>query len=71
MVTESRVNYSSKTIEAYIYWIKEFIFFNNKKHPELLGENEIRRLKQILNGMLGGMMFLANMPIGLGFGRVN
>jgi hypothetical protein len=34
-------NYSSKTIEAYIYWIKEFILLNNKKHPELLGENEI------------------------------
>ena len=36
-----KASYSSKTIEAYTYWIKEFIIFNNKKHPELLGEVEV------------------------------
>jgi len=25
--------YAEKTIKAYIYWIKSYIFFNNKKHP--------------------------------------
>ncbi len=25
--------YAEKTIQAYTYWIKSYIFFNNKKHP--------------------------------------
>lgn len=25
--------YAEKTIKAYIYWIKSYIYFNNKKHP--------------------------------------
>ena len=33
-------HYSKKTEEAYIKWIKEFIYFHNKKHPiELAKEN--------------------------------
>jgi len=35
-------HYSRKTEESYINWIKQFIIFNNKTHPNLLGENEIR-----------------------------
>ncbi len=35
-------HYSRKTEEAYIYWIKNFILFNNKVHPELLGKLEIQ-----------------------------
>ncbi len=33
--------YSPKTIEAYTKWIKEFIIFNKKKHPEELGKNDV------------------------------
>lgn len=33
--------YSSKTIEAYTKWIKEFILFNNKKHPKDLKEKNV------------------------------
>jgi integron integrase len=44
---ELRVNhYSKKTEEAYISWIKRYIFFHNKKHPEEMGEEEV---KQFLN----------------------
>ncbi len=25
--------YAEKTIKAYVYWIKSYIYFNNKKHP--------------------------------------
>lgn len=25
--------YAGKKIKAYIYWIKSYIYFNNKKHP--------------------------------------
>lgn len=40
--TELRVNhYSKKTEEAYISWIKRYIYFHNKKHPEEMGKTEI------------------------------
>ena len=25
--------YAEKTITAYVYWIKSYIYFNNKEHP--------------------------------------
>jgi integron integrase len=38
-----RVNhYSIKTEEAYIGWIKRFIYFNNKRNPSEMGAEEIR-----------------------------
>jgi integron integrase len=33
---------SLRTEQAYINWIKRFIFFHNKRHPRDMGENEIR-----------------------------
>jgi integron integrase len=34
-------HYSLRTEESYISWIKRFIFFHNKKHPNEMGEREI------------------------------
>jgi len=34
-------NYSSRTEEAYWHWIKKFILFHNKRHPNDMGEVEI------------------------------
>lgn len=34
-------NYSYSTEKAYVYWIKRFIFFHNKRHPKELGCTEI------------------------------
>lgn len=34
-------HYSPKTEESYVHWIKRFIFFHNKRHPEEMGEKEI------------------------------
>ena len=34
-------HYSIRTEEAYIQWIKRFIYFHNKKHPAEMGEAEI------------------------------
>ena len=34
-------HYSVKTEEAYVGWIKRFIFFHNKRHPSEMGETEI------------------------------
>lgn len=33
---------SIRTEDAYIYWIKQFIFFHNKTHPMEMGAGEIR-----------------------------
>lgn len=33
--------YAKKTIESYTYWVKAFIIFNNKSHPETLHNNEV------------------------------
>lgn len=36
-------HYSQRTVEAYIYWIKRFIFFNNKRHSCEMGATEINQ----------------------------
>ena len=36
-------HYSFRTEQSYVYWIKKFIFFNGTRHPQEMGENEIRR----------------------------
>jgi integrase len=34
-------HYSLRTEEAYVQWIKRFIFFHGKRHPSEMGEQEI------------------------------
>ncbi|OFW25597.1 MAG: hypothetical protein A3H97_03210 [Acidobacteria bacterium RIFCSPLOWO2_02_FULL_65_29] len=34
-------HYSRRTEEAYVYWIRKYIVFHNKKHPSLMGATEI------------------------------
>ena len=34
-------HYSYRTEEAYVQWIKRFIVFNGKRHPEEMGEEEV------------------------------
>jgi len=36
-------HYSYRTEQAYVDWIKRYIYFNNKLHPKDLGEKEISR----------------------------
>jgi integron integrase len=36
-------HYSRKTEEAYVNWIKRFIWFHHKRHPNEMAENEIRQ----------------------------
>ena len=33
--------YAKRTIESYLYWIKAFIIFNNKRHPSTCHNNEV------------------------------
>ncbi len=32
-------HYSIKTEKTYLYWIKQYILFHNKKHPKDMGKN--------------------------------
>jgi len=42
--TEIRTKqYSYRTEKSYLYWIRQFILFNDKKHPEVMGNHEIER----------------------------
>ena len=34
-------HYSPKTEDAYVYWIRQYIFFHNKQHPVNLSEQHI------------------------------
>jgi integron integrase len=63
------LHYSKRTEESYINWIKRFIMFNNKTHPEKLGATEIRKYLNYLateknvsastqNQALQGILFL-------------
>lgn len=36
-------HYSLKTEKSYLYWIKGYILFNDKKHPDEMGNREIER----------------------------
>lgn len=35
-------HYSLRTEEAYVSWIKQFIFFHNKRHPSTMSEEDVR-----------------------------
>ena len=34
-------HYSRRTEEAYVHWIRRFILFNGKRHPDTMGEAEV------------------------------
>ncbi|HYN53634.1 MAG TPA: phage integrase N-terminal SAM-like domain-containing protein [Methylotenera sp.] len=36
-----RRHFSPRTEEAYVHWIRRFIFFHQKRHPELMGVSEV------------------------------
>lgn len=36
-----RKHYSYRTEQVYLYWIRHFIFFHNKRHPREMAEPEV------------------------------
>ena len=36
-----RRHFSPRTEEAYVHWIRRFIFFHQKRHPDLMGSSEV------------------------------
>ena len=41
-------HYSIRTEQAYLYWIRQYIRFNNNKHPKLLNEDNITQFLSYL-----------------------
>jgi integron integrase len=41
-------NYSPRTEKAYVFWIRRFIVFNGRRHPDTMGEPEISRFLEAL-----------------------
>ena len=41
-------HYSLRTERAYLGWIRRYIYFHNKKHPDSMGEPEITRFLSYL-----------------------
>ena len=35
--------YAKRTIESYVYWIKSYIYFNDKKHPQYCHNKEVEQ----------------------------
>ena len=75
-------HYSVKTEEAYVGWIKRFIFFHNKRHPAEMGEKEIAEFLSSLasdshvsastqNQALNSLLFLYRGVIGKEIGYVD
>ena len=42
-------HYSPRTIEAYLYWIKYYIHFHQKRHPSEMGGLEVERFLTFLS----------------------
>jgi integron integrase len=72
-------HYSLRTEQAYVAWIKRFIFFHGVRHPAEMGEQEIRQFlsdlavnekvsastqNQALNALLFLYQHVLNQPIG-------
>jgi integron integrase len=41
-ITMRAAHYSKRTEESYVNWIKRYIHFHNKRHPNVMGTEEIR-----------------------------
>ena len=74
-----RLNYSRSTEEAYVHWIKRYIYFHGKRHPAELGEAEAaaflshlateRRVAAATQGQaLAALLFLYKQVLGRDLG---
>ncbi|OEF23547.1 integron integrase [Vibrio rumoiensis] len=41
-------HYALRTVQAYLYWIKQFILYHNKRHPNTMGDNEVEQFLTVL-----------------------
>jgi integron integrase len=75
-------HYSDRTEKAYVHWIKRFIFFHDKRHPQEMAEVEIAQFLSSLatkghvsastqNQTFNAILFLYNQVLGKKIGLVN
>jgi integron integrase len=75
-------HYSYRTEKAYVHWIKRYIFFHNKRHPQNMGEAEIAQFLSSLasdghvsastqNQALNALLFLYREILKKDIGYVN
>ncbi|MEK6592308.1 MAG: phage integrase N-terminal SAM-like domain-containing protein [Pseudomonadota bacterium] len=80
--TIRRKYYSRRTEEAYVHWIKRFIYFTGKRHPATLGETEVTAFLSDLavvrrvaaatqNQALSALLFLYKEVLGMELGWLN
>src|SRR6266852_9008792 len=71
--------FSRRTEEAYVHWIKRFIYFSGRRHPAALGEAEVTRFLNHLaaerkvaastqNQALSALLFLYKEVLGRDWG---
>ncbi|WP_279142829.1 integron integrase [Photobacterium phosphoreum] len=41
-------NYAKRTVESYLYWIKNYILFHDKKHPDKLDNDDVEQFLSYL-----------------------
>jgi integron integrase len=74
--------YSRRTEEAYVGWIRRYVFFHDRRHPRDLGPEHVRRFLSALaveervasstqNQALAALLFLYEHVIGRPLGRVD
>jgi integron integrase len=79
--TLRRKHYSYRTEQAYLYWIRHFIFFHNKRHPREMAEREVaaflthlavkRRVSaSTQNQALNAILFLYKQVLGRNIGLI-
>lgn len=77
-----RRHYSYRTEQAYLYWIRHFIFFHGKRHPRDMGEREVtaflthlavdRRVSaSTQNQALNAILFLYKQVLGRDIGLIH
>jgi integrase len=75
-------HYSKRTEEAYLDWVKRFIYFHNKRHPKEMGIPEIEQFLTYLavtqhvaastqNQALSALLFLYKQVLGIELGPIN
>jgi len=71
-----KLHYSLRTEEAYVAWIKRYIYFHGKRHPKEMGANEVEAFLSSLaierqvsastqNQALSALLFLYRQVIGI------
>ena len=75
-------NYSYRTEQTYLNWMKRFILFHNKRHPKEMGEREIESYLTYLavkkrvapstqNQALNALIYLYEQVLGIDLDAIN